>query len=59
MAVITGGTPNKTRKAAQVAVKEMMAQLQPWIEQEKVRHIKRAVKQVTALITAKNSGLDD
>jgi hypothetical protein len=32
-----------TTEAAQVAVKEMTAQLQPWIEQEKIKHIKRAV----------------
>jgi len=32
-----------TTEAAQVAVKEMMAQLQPWIEQEKAKHIKGAV----------------
>ena len=32
-----------TTEAAQVAVKEMMAQLQPWIEREKAEHIKRAV----------------
>ena len=33
-----------TTEAAQVAVKEMMAQLQPWIEQEKAKHVKRIVK---------------
>src|SRR5437773_1439811 len=32
-----------TTEAAQIAVKEMMAQLQPWIEREKAEHIKRAV----------------
>jgi hypothetical protein len=32
-----------TTEAAQVAVKEMMAQLQPWIEREKAEHIKRIV----------------
>jgi len=32
-----------TTGAAQVAVKEMMAQLQPWIEREKAEHIKRIV----------------
>ena len=36
-----------TTEAAQVAVKEMMAQLQPWIEREKAEHIKRAVKMAT------------
>jgi hypothetical protein len=32
-----------TTEAAQVAVKEMMAQLQPWIEREKAEHVRRAV----------------
>ena len=36
-----------TTEAAQVAVKEMMAQLQPWIEYQKTEHIKRAVKMAT------------
>jgi hypothetical protein len=33
-----------TTEAAQVAAKEMVAQLQPWIEREKAEHIRRVVR---------------
>ena len=32
-----------TTEAADLAAKQFMADLQPWIEQEKIKHIKRAV----------------
>jgi len=33
----------ETTEVAQLAAKQVMAELQPWIEQEKAKHIKRAV----------------
>jgi len=34
----------KVDEAAELAANQVMADLEPWIEQEKVKHIKRAVK---------------
>jgi len=37
------GLQLETAEVAQVAAKQLMAELQPWIEREKAEHIRRVV----------------